>query len=110
MLDESSRRISLAIDNVEYIKQDGELLETNTDETLWFNKEKDTGEYKFEVKTKEGVIYIAILDWIKKEEDEEEELEGKTVEELKGIAKEEGIKGYSSMTKQQLIDAINETP
>lgn len=33
-----------------------------------------------------------------------------TVTELKTIAKDKGITGYSNMTKQQLIDAINETP
>lgn len=33
-----------------------------------------------------------------------------TVDELRKIAKEKGLTGYSSMTKQELIDAINETP
>lgn len=38
------------------------------------------------------------------------DLNALTVTELKAIAKEKGITGYSNMTKQQLIDAINETP
>ena len=33
-----------------------------------------------------------------------------TASKLKIIAKEKGITGYSNMTKQQLIDAINEAP
>lgn len=109
MLDSSSKRISLAIDNVEYIKRDGKLLESNTDETLWLNKENETGKYIFKVKTKSGIIYTAILDWTK-EVEKETELDNLTVEELKGIAKDKEIKGYSNMNKQELIDAINETP
>lgn len=42
--------------------------------------------------------------------EDEIDLSTLTVVELKEIAKEKGIKGYSNMTKQQLIDAINETP
>jgi|GEM_PF-5724134 len=40
----------------------------------------------------------------------EVDLNALTVAELKNIAKEKGIPGYSNMTKQQLIYAINETP
>lgn len=109
MLDETGERISLAIDNIEYIKRDGELLELNTDETLWFDKGNETSRYTFEVKTKSGIFYTAILDWTK-EVEKETELDNLTVEELKGIAKDKEIKGYSNMNKQELIDAINETP
>lgn len=42
--------------------------------------------------------------------EDEIDLNTLNVVELKAIAKEKGIVGYSSMTKQQLIDAINETP
>lgn len=35
-------------------------------------------------------------------------LEAKTVPQLKGIAKSEGIEGYSDLNKPQLIAAINE--
>ena len=31
-----------------------------------------------------------------------------TLEELKELAREKGIKGYSSMNKQELIDSLNE--
>lgn len=40
----------------------------------------------------------------------EDDLNSLTVVELKAIAKEKGIVGYSNMNKQQLIDAINTTP
>lgn len=63
MLDSDGSRVSLAEDNVNYIKQDGQDLEPNTDETLWFNKSKPTGSYVFEVETKDGVIYQATLNW-----------------------------------------------
>jgi hypothetical protein len=37
-----------------------------------------------------------------------DELEGKTVEELRELATERNIEGRSSMNKQQLIDALRE--
>ena len=37
------------------------------------------------------------------------ELNDKTVEELKKIAKEKNIKGYSSLSKNELIEAIRAT-
>jgi hypothetical protein len=62
--------ISLASGNVEYIKvkvgEGGwEDLTPNTDATLWFNVEKATGSYEFEVKTTDGKKYTAILNWDK---------------------------------------------
>lgn len=38
-----------------------------------------------------------------------EELETMTVEQLKAIAKDKNITGYSSMTKVQLIEVIENT-
>lgn len=63
MLDSEGARISLAINNVIYIKKDGIDLEPNTDETLWFNETNPNGTYTFEVKTIDGTVYIAVLDW-----------------------------------------------
>ncbi|MCD3211113.1 termination factor Rho [Clostridium botulinum C/D] len=37
------------------------------------------------------------------------DLESKTVEELKNIAKEKNIPGYSTKNKKELIEAINTT-
>ncbi len=39
--------------------------------------------------------------------EENESLEGKTLTELKAIAKEQGIKGYSTMKKDELLSALN---
>lgn len=66
MLDALGVRVSLAQDNMVYIKQDGKALTANTDETLWFEKSKPTGKYRFEVKTKDNKIHVALLDWKKK--------------------------------------------
>lgn len=60
--------ISLAASNVEYIKVkvgDGEWKEltANTDATLWFNVEVTKGVRSYEVKTKDGKVYTATLDW-----------------------------------------------
>lgn len=40
------------------------------------------------------------------EKENEESLESKKVPELKDMAKEKGIEGYSSMKKEELIEAI----
>ena len=65
MLNDSDERVSLAEDNVEYIRANGRNLGPNTDETLWFNKNRDTGRYEYVVKTKDGIVYQAIHDWVK---------------------------------------------
>lgn len=62
--------ISLASDNVEYIKVkvgDGEWKEltANTDTTLWFNVEAAHGMRSYEIKTKDGKVYTATLNWDK---------------------------------------------
>jgi hypothetical protein len=63
LLDGEGARISLASDNIDYIKKNGVDLAPNQDETLWFSEENDAGEYLFELKTIAGTVYIAILEW-----------------------------------------------
>ena len=62
-----SQRVSLAEGAVKLIAQkaDGKWveLEPNTDETLWFKKDKATGTYEFFVVTSAGVMYKATLEW-----------------------------------------------
>ncbi|WP_339273634.1 hypothetical protein MKY59_21035 [Paenibacillus sp. FSL W8-0426] len=64
LLDKDGVKVSLAADNVEYIKRDGVNLAPDDQETLWFNVTKPAGSYVFEVRTKAGVKYVAILDWV----------------------------------------------
>ena len=51
-----------------------------------------------------------INQWFKKEVKEEvvetEDLTEKTLSELKAMAKDKGLKGYSAMKKEELIDAL----
>ncbi len=65
-----STDISLAASNVDYIKVkvgEGEWtdLTANTDATLWFNVEASNGVRSYEVKTKDGKVYTATLEWNK---------------------------------------------
>ncbi len=60
-----------------------------------------------ETLTKEQIDYIVDNGHLplEKEESEEKEI---TLDELKELAKEKGIKGYSKMTKEELNDKLNE--
>ncbi len=45
-----------------------------------------------------------------KKAEEKDPLEAKKLEELREMAKEKDIKGYSKMNKEELIDALNGKP
>ena len=55
---------------------------------------------------KESDVYL-INDIVEDEEEKSDDLSSKTLVELKAIAKEKGVKGYSSMKKEELINALN---
>ena len=64
----NNERLSLHEDNVKSITVNGQELTPNTDETLWFNVLKETGEYKFVVVDNDDVTYEATLSWTAPEE------------------------------------------
>ena len=55
---------------------------------------------------KESDVYL-INDIVEDEEEKSDDLSSKTLAELKAIAIEKGVKGYSSMKKEELINALN---
>ena len=55
---------------------------------------------------KESDVYL-INDIVEDEEEKSDDLSSKTLAELKAIAKEKGVKGYTSMKKEELINALN---
>ena len=65
-------------------------------------------EFKKEVKVEktEKIEKVEEVKEIKEEVKETEDLSSKTLTELKAIAKEKGIKGYSTMKKDQLIENL----
>ena len=66
---------------------------------------KETKEEKKEVETKEEVVEVNKE--IKEETKVEEDLSSKSLADLKAMAKEAGIKGYSTMKKAELIENLN---
>ena len=54
---------------------------------------------------KESDVYL-INDIVEDEEEKSDDLSSKTLAELKAIAKEKGVKGYSSMKKEELIENL----
>lgn len=63
-MDELGGEISLTEGNVEYVKQNGSIIETY-DETLAFDISNESGNYTFEIKLNNGDIYNAVLNWVK---------------------------------------------
>ena len=55
---------------------------------------------------KESDVYL-INDIVEDEEEKSDDLSSKTLAELKAIAKEKGVKGYSSMKKEELLSVLN---
>lgn len=81
---------------------DDYVTEDEKKETKSEVKEENKTEVKKEVKVAEEVIEEI------KEMEKADELEGKTLTELKALAKEKGIKGYSTMKKDDLIQKLSE--
>ncbi|MGM9879135.1 MAG: ATP-dependent zinc metalloprotease FtsH [Bacilli bacterium] len=63
---------------------------------------------KYETLTKEQIEYLVENGHMKEEDSNDEDHSEMSVSELKNIAKDKGIKGYSKMSKEELIDAIND--
>ena len=82
---------------VDYVSED----DKKDDKEVKKETKKDDAVEKEEVKVDETVLEEI------KEMEKVDELESKTLSELKKIAKENKIKGYSTMKKDELIDALS---
>ena len=83
---------------VDYVSEDDKKEEKET--------KKEKKEVKQEEKTEEVKVDETVLEEIK-EMVHVDELESKTLSELKKLAKENKIKGYSTMKKDELIEMLS---
>ena len=80
-------------------KNDKKVYSKPVEKTVEKKEEPKVEEVKVEEPKKEEVKEVKVP--------KKEDLSSKTLAELKVMAKDKGIKGYSSMKKQEIIDAIN---
>ena len=83
---------------VDYVSEDDKKEDKET--------KKEKKEVKQEEKTEEVKVDETVLEEIK-EMEKVDELEAKTLSELKKLAKENKIKGYSTMKKDELIEMLS---
>ena len=87
---------------VDYVTEDTkEKKDFKTEATKETNKEEKAPKTEKVEEVKEEVVEKV------KEEKNENDLSSKTVTELRNMAKEAGIKGYSTMKKDELIEVLN---
>jgi small subunit ribosomal protein S2 len=87
---------------VDYVTEDTkEKKDFKTEATKETNKEEKAPKTEKVEEVKEEVVEEV------KEEKNENDLSSKTVTELRNMAKEAGIKGYSTMKKDELIEVLN---
>lgn len=95
------------LEMVDYVSEDDKNKEKETMAELVKNEKVD----KTAKEQKENDVYIIkdIVEEDKKEETSEEvkDYSAMTLAELKAVAKEKGIKGYSSMKKEELLKELN---